>query len=523
MAQRLVAIGRIAPGLLALALVLGLIFGCLALVLLRAGGVGALTPADMAALRFTLLQAILSALFSTLIAVPIARALARRRFAGRTVLVTALGAPFILPVLVATLGILAIFGRAGLLNQIGGWLGLPALSVYGLQGVLLAHLFLNLPLAVRMILNGWAAIPPERFRLATALDLAPRDIARLIERPMLRATLPGCFLAIFLVCLASFTVILIMGGGPRATSLGLAIYQAFRLDFNLPHAASLAALQTAVSLGAALAGLALTSPAGFGAGRGLARMAIPADPSPIARAMDATLLLSMTVGLALPLAMAVGAGLPALAHLPPGVGAAALRSGLIAVGATLLALGLSLPIGLAIVALRPGQGRLIDAGAMLALTTSPLVLGTGLFLALRPWIDPATLALPITALVNAIAAMPFCLRILMPELTSQQADYGRLSDSLDMRTLTRLRLVTLPRLRPSLGYAAGLSAALSMGDLGVITLFSDPDHATLPMVLFRLMGQYRMDQAYGVAVILMALSLLLFLAFDRMGRTDADA
>ena len=231
----------------------------------------------------------------------------------------------------------------------------------------------------------------------------------------------------------------------------------------------------------------------------------------------------MTLGLALPLVMAVGAGLPALGRLPPGTSAAALRSVFIALGATMMALGLSLPIGLAITALPAARGRLIDAGAMLALTTSPLVLGTGLFLALRPWTDPATLALPVTALVNASAAIPFCLRILLPEMTSLQADYGRLADSLGLHGLARLRLMTLPRLHRSLCFAAGLSAALSMGDLGVITLFSDPDHATLPMVLFRLMGQYRMDLAYGVAVLLMALSLLMFFLFDRMGRLDADA
>lgn len=523
MARRAVAIGRIAPGLAALALVLALTFGCLALVLQRAGGVGALTAADLAALRFTLLQAALSALLSTAFAVPIARALARRRFWGRGLLITALGAPFILPVLVATLGLLAVFGRAGLVNQIGGWFGLPVLPIYGLQGVLLAHLFLNLPLAVRMILNGWAAIPPERFRLAAALGLAPRDVTRLIERPMLRATLPGCFLAIFLVCLASFTVVLIMGGGPRATSLGLAIYQAFRLEFDLPHAASLAVLQTGVSLVAALAGITLIKPTQFGAGRGLRALAMPSNPSTFARLGDATLLLLMTLGLALPLVMAVGAGLPALGHLPPGTGAAALRSILIALGATFVALGLSLPIGLAVTALPPTRGRLIDAAAMLALTISPLVLGTGLFLALRPWTDPATLALPVTVLVNAAAAMPFCLRILLPEMTSLQADYGRLADSLGLRGLARLRLMTLPRLRRSLCFAAGLSAALSMGDLGVITLFSDPNHATLPMVLFRLMGQYRIDLAYGVAILLMALSLLMFFLFDRAGRKDADA
>ena len=231
---------------------LALALGSLAAVLARSEGLGQITPADWAALRFTLLQALLSAILSTILAVPVARALARRRFAGRGLMIAALGAPFILPVIVAVMGLLSIFGRAGALNGALDAMGLPKVDIYGLQGILIAHLFLNLPLAVRMILNGWAAIPPERFRLAASLDLGPRDLWRLIEYPMLRATLPGVALAIFLVCLTSFTVVLMMGGGPAATTLELAIYQAFRMEFDLGHAASLAALQMALSLAVAL-------------------------------------------------------------------------------------------------------------------------------------------------------------------------------------------------------------------------------------------------------------------------------
>ena len=61
----------------------------------------ALRPADWAALSFTLKQAALSALISTLLAIPLARALARRRFPGRVAMVALMGAPFLLPVAMA--------------------------------------------------------------------------------------------------------------------------------------------------------------------------------------------------------------------------------------------------------------------------------------------------------------------------------------------------------------------------------------------------------------------------------------
>ena len=100
-------------------------------------------------------QTLLSAAISVGLAVPVARALARRRFFGRGILITLLGAPFILPVIVAVLGLLAVFGRSGLLSIGLGWFGVAPV-----------HVFFNLPLATRFSLQGWLAIPAERFRLA---------------------------------------------------------------------------------------------------------------------------------------------------------------------------------------------------------------------------------------------------------------------------------------------------------------------------------------------------------------------
>jgi thiamine transport system permease protein len=86
-----------------------------------------------------------------------------------------------------------------------------------------------------------------------------------------------------------------------------------------------------------------------------------------------------------------------------------------------------------------------------------------------------------------------------------------------------LRHAILPRLARPLGFGAGLAAAFSMGDLGVITLFSSPGQGTLPLEMYRLMGAYRTDDAQGAAVLLMALTLALFWLFDRGGRLDAIA
>lgn len=88
----------------------------------------ALNPADWAALWFTLQQAALSALLSASLAIPVARALFRRRFWGRAVLIRVLSVPFILPVVVAILGLLVVYGRNGPVNALLAWFHLPPLD-----------------------------------------------------------------------------------------------------------------------------------------------------------------------------------------------------------------------------------------------------------------------------------------------------------------------------------------------------------------------------------------------------------
>ena len=82
-----------------------------------------LRPAEWAALTFTLKQAAMSALFATLLAIPVARALARRQFPGRSAMVVLMGAPFLLPVVVAVIGMLSVYGRNGIANQLLAALG----------------------------------------------------------------------------------------------------------------------------------------------------------------------------------------------------------------------------------------------------------------------------------------------------------------------------------------------------------------------------------------------------------------
>src|SRR5690606_25771896 len=115
----------------------------------------------------------LSTLLSVLPAILVARALARHpRFFGRGFILQLFAVPLALPGIVAALGILALYGRAGFLapflSSLSGerWQG-----IYGLSGILVAHVFFNLPLAARLLLAALETVPTDQWKLSAQLGM----------------------------------------------------------------------------------------------------------------------------------------------------------------------------------------------------------------------------------------------------------------------------------------------------------------------------------------------------------------
>nr|WP_321444124.1 thiamine/thiamine pyrophosphate ABC transporter permease ThiP [uncultured Cohaesibacter sp.] len=477
------------------------------------------------AIFFTLLQATLSAVLSTLLAIPLARALASRNFPGRGAILSLFGAPFILPVIAAILGLIAIWGRNGLMAKATAALGVSELPFYGLFGILLAHVFFNLPLATRILLQGWLSIPAEHWRLAAQLGMKHSQVARHIERPMLRERLPGIFALVFLLCATSFTVVLALGGGPKATTIELAIYQAIRFEFDLERAAILACIQILLCAGLALLFRTITKD--HDTGQSLGGLIIRQDrTSPWLRLLDGGVIALALLFLASPLIAAFTRGAISLGLHEMNKGAilmATLRSILVSLGACTVMLLISLPLAQMSLHLKGKWRRIGELPGFAILVAPPIALGAGLFVMLHQHVSVDDLALPLASLLNGLQAVPFALILLSPAMARIERDYGRQILHLGMDRRAAIRLVHWPLMRRPLGLSLGIAAALSMGDLGVIALFGSPAEPTLPLYLYQQMGAYRMDQAYGTGLLLTLFAFAVFLLFDKgLGGRDRD-
>ena len=86
-------------------------------------------------------------------------------------------------------------------------------------------------------------VPGEHYRLVSSLKLSFSQNFLALEWPVLKKVCPGIWAVIFAICLSSFAVALTLGGGPKATTVELAIYQSFFYDLDFSKAAQLALVQ----------------------------------------------------------------------------------------------------------------------------------------------------------------------------------------------------------------------------------------------------------------------------------------
>jgi thiamine transport system permease protein len=472
----------------------------------------------------TTTQAGLTTLLSLGVGTALAWALNRLDFPLRPLVIGLFSAAIVTPGLVVAFGLIAVWGRAGWASSLwssltGGPLDLP---LFGLFGILLAHVVLDASFAARILLARLETIPAARLKTGQSLGLTALQRFRLIDWPAIRPSLPGLGAIIFLLAFTSFPIVLMLGGGPANQTLEVAIYSAVRLDFDLLGAVRLALVQ--VALCALVLGLA----AGFApVPSRLTGSAVPLwrERGPARLAAVAVLILGI-----------VGFGLPLLAVLIDGLGAALppllsrasfwqslVTSLLIGVCASSLSLVLAFAVAAARSATQSSAARVglgLSANAYLAVPS--VVLALGFFLLVRGFgIPPGALALPVVILANSLLALPFALATLAPPLEAIATTRGKLIRALGLGGLRQFTAVEWPLLARDIGVVLALGFCFSLGDLGVISLFGTEEITTLPMLMYRSLGAYRSADAGAIAALMLLLSVAAFtllpLLFERLG------
>jgi thiamine transport system permease protein len=469
-------------------------------------------------LRMTTIQAGLSTIISLVVGVALAWALNRLRFPGRGLVVGLFASAIVTPGLIVAFGLLTVWGRAGWINAVvqlfGGSLAIP---IFGLGGILAAHVILDGAFAARILLGRLDAVPETRLKTGQSLGLSAATRFAVIDWPAIRGTLPGLAAIIFLLAFTSFPIVLLLGGGPANQTLEVAIYSAVRLDFDLGAAVELALVQIAICgaiIVLATAFAPLPSSLGPTAGQSWA------DSKP-ARAVQIVILVLSLIGFGLPLVAVLaglfGGGIADLARRAAFWSALGVSLG-VAIASAILTLALALALALGLAATRNAAGRLlISAPAYTYLAVPAMVLALGFFLLVRGFgVEPGDAGPEVIVVGNALLSLPFAIATLGPPLEAIATGQGRLIRSLGLSGFRQFTLVEWPLLGRDIGVVLALAFCFSLGDLGIISLFGTENFTTLPLLLVEALGAYRTNDAAIIAALMLVVTILALVALPRL-------
>ncbi|MGB8862064.1 MAG: ABC transporter permease subunit [Ilumatobacteraceae bacterium] len=477
-------------------------------------------------LWFTLWQALVSTALTLVVGLAPAYLLARFRFPGRRALVAAVTVPFMLPTVVVGAAFLALLPSS--------WHGTA-------RAVIVAHVFFNIAVVVRLVGALWTVLPTDLTAAARTLGASPPQVLRFVVVPLLRPALWAAATVVFLFTFTSFGAVKLLGG-PANPTLEVEIARRATQLGDVDGAAVLSLLQllvlgTVVWWSARWQRRATVHFAGAGGPR-RARSRGERRFVPVVAAITALMMATpLLVLISRSFRLRGGWSLRAWrtlgsAEVRPGVGLGvdplaslftSLRFAAFAAVVSVLVGGLA---ALAIASARR-HGRLLDIGVMLPLGTSAVTIGLGMLITFDAapfdwraswWLIP---------LGHALVATPFVVRALLPVLRTIPPEQRDAAATLGASPLRAWLAIDVRRLPRSLAASAGLSAAISLGEFGATTFLTRAGRETLPIAVARLLGRAgEIPRAQGFAlatILLVATALVIMAAQPVAGQGGPDA
>lgn len=446
-------------------------------------------------LGWTASQAAISSVLTLLLGVPVAWTVTRLQFSGRNWVLRLLMLPFVIPTLVAGVGILALFGAQGLLWR--GWEGTPWLLLYG-------NVFFNLPVMVRAGYQGLCQVPATRMYAAQTLGAGTWQRFVRIEIPQMLPWLAGGMCLVFLYCFSGFGLALLLGGEHYIT-LEVQIYQLIAYELDMAQAGVLVLWVLATTF---LSGIIYAVLSRYSAQKAVIQMLPPQLPTTGQKAGLVMALLLLLGCCALPLLAvcwrALLAGSSWLVLLESTTWQAVLNT----LSFTLMAIMLALLLGFLHAALAK-RLMWVRSLTFLPFMVSPVCVSFGLLLCYPGW----TASLSMLICTYALLAYPFITKDVLAAWDSLPDSYTQAARTLGAGRMQVLLYVIVPLLRPALQRGLALAAATCIGEFAATLFLSRPEWQTLTTLIYHYLstaGRDNYDRAMVLTLLLMMLTILIF-------------
>lgn len=493
-------------------------------------------------LLFTLKQAFFSVLLSLAIALPGAYLYSNYSFPLRRLVLSLSSLCFVLPSILVVLGFVIFYGNSGFLNtalmKIFSLDEPPLKILYSFKAIIMAHAFLNFPVALSLITDYWSHLGSNEEKAARTMGAGGIKAFTSVTLPRIAPAILSASLLIFLFCFTSFSIILVLGGGPEFTTLEVEIYRRNNISMDSSSAAALAIFSFAANFILLLI-YVLSNRLMKGSEKiRSTRIVKPERKSTKAVIIIYTLLLLIFIlgpllsivarsfistssrygsGFTLDAYRQIFGLIPARGQLTSAL-PALLNSLIIAVVTAAVSTILSLSLSLFTARMKKG---VFDIIAMFPMAISSVTLGLGYFLikARLPFHNQLTGYL-LVILAHMVMTFPFAVRSITPAARALNERMLMAARTLGASDRKASVSVEIPVLRSAIAKAFMFSFALSMGEVNATLTLSEGRIPTLPILLYRLINSYSYQGACALGTILIIMTLAVFLIAEYAERGE---
>ncbi|MBI28337.1 MAG: hypothetical protein CMI95_00370 [Pelagibacteraceae bacterium] len=469
---------------------------------------------------FTFYQAFLSASISCILAIIFSLSMFRRRKNFFTKIAISLsGYSFVLPTILIVFSVIGIFGINGLLNNIFNFYNLLNIkSIFGLKGILIAHILLNTPFATRIFYQNLNSIPKNFVDVAKSMNFNFYSNFINIEWPIIKQNIYSTFSIIFIICFLSFPIVMALGGGPKNSTLEVSIYESIFYELNFNKAIIISFVQIIICLIFLIFGFIKFKGSGY--------FNILTDDfdyifenNKIIKFLDNGIIYTFSLIFFSPILFILVIFLKQIIELDLNFNEyiihpltnSIMLSNLTAILVTFNGLVLSQIL----ILMRNDylKQQFLFLLTSIILVVSPIIISLGYYINLGELRYFNGINFFIIILINFIFILPFSILIFFTKLKNIYIDFQDIKNSFNISNLSFFKII-FPLIKKEIYFIYAFSTALSFGDFTVISFFKNENFQTLPTLLYRLIISYRFEEASYVAGLILIISLFFYLIID---------
>ena len=483
-------------------------------------------------LAFTVWESLLSAVISVSLAIPFSVFFSKYSFFGRKAILTASDVAFALPAILCVLGFVIFYGNNGILNNILISLGLIEDKIkflYSFPSVIMAHVYLNFPVAFSLITSALAGMDEKEEMASKLLGKSNLYTFIRITIPKVKGTIISAFILIFLFCFPSFLIVMSLGGSPKYYTIEAEIYRRTYTDVNTVSSSSLALFSFII-----MSFLLLVSGYGREEKKASRSKRIIKKAKGWKRLEAFVLSCLIFLFLAPPLlsivyrafftkdgSFTLKAWIDIASSSPTGAGTgmeAILNSLLIAFLSSSLAVSLSTAISISAVR---RKSRIIPLLTSLPMAAGSVSLGLGFaFLSTRLPYKSIYISYILVILAHLVVVMPFTVRTIMPGAKRIPNTLPLASMCLGKGCYSSYRKVEKPMLKSYRRRAFAFAFALSLGEVNATMALAEGKVTTLPILIYKMINQYNYQGASALAIILLTTAIIVFAIGEKEDKTN---